>query len=161
VNTIEKEETIRLAAEAIYAQDPDWVEFYREVLGLEGIVRRNFPTLHALSRFEETETYRQVQQMLKNLRARRLPKPADEDEEREQREKAKMREDEPTKVITVRIPQSMHEALSVEAHEHRTSVNKLCISKLLQFIDRDLVPSHISQASDKATGGRIHHEIHE
>ncbi len=44
-------------------------------------------------------------------------------------------------MITVRLPKSLHEALRVEAHEHRTSMNKLCISKLLQFIDAENVPS--------------------
>ena len=48
---------------------------------------------------------------------------------------------EPTRVITVRLPKSLHEALRVEAHEHRTSMNKLCISKLLQFIDGQQVPA--------------------
>ena len=47
---------------------------------------------------------------------------------------------EPTRVITVRLPKSMHDALKDEAYEHRTSMNKLCISKLLQFIDGQQVP---------------------
>jgi predicted HicB family RNase H-like nuclease len=49
--------------------------------------------------------------------------------------------DEPTRVITVRLPKCLHEALRAEAHEHRTSMNKLCISKLLQFIDEGMVPA--------------------
>ena len=44
-------------------------------------------------------------------------------------------------MITVRLPKSLHESLRAEAHEKRTSMNKLCISKLLQFIDTDLVPT--------------------
>ena len=44
-------------------------------------------------------------------------------------------------MITVRLPKSLHEALRDEAHEHRTSMNKLCISKLLQFIDSEQVPT--------------------
>ena len=44
-------------------------------------------------------------------------------------------------MVTVRIPRSLHEALRVEAHEHCTSMNKLCISKLLQFIDKEMVPT--------------------
>ena len=51
--------------------------------------------------------------------------------------------DEPTQVITVRLPKSLHEALRVEADEHHTSMNKLCISKLLQFIDHERVPGHV------------------
>ena len=47
-------------------------------------------------------------------------------------------------MVTVRIPRSLHEALRVEAHEHRTSMNKLCISKLLQFIDDGWSPAETS-----------------
>ena len=39
---------------------------------------------------------------------------------------------EPIRVITVRVPASVHEYLRAEAHEKRTSMNKLCITKLLQ-----------------------------
>ena len=46
-------------------------------------------------------------------------------------------------MITVRLPKSLHEALRAEAHEHRTSMNKLCISKLLQFIDNEKVPAEL------------------
>ena len=45
----------------------------------------------------------------------------------------------------MRIPQSLHDALKIEAYEHRTSINKLCISKLLQYIDADHVPSSIDE----------------
>ena len=47
---------------------------------------------------------------------------------------------EPTHTITVRLPKSVHEALRDEAHEKRTSMNKLCVSKLIQAIDAALVP---------------------
>ena len=48
---------------------------------------------------------------------------------------------EPTRVITVRLPKSLHETLRTEAHERKTSMNKLCISKLLQMVDSELIPS--------------------
>ena len=44
-------------------------------------------------------------------------------------------------MITVRLPKSMHEYLRTEAHDLRTSMNKLCISKLLQVIEQDLIPA--------------------
>ena len=34
---------------------------------------------------------------------------------------------EPTRVITVRLPKSLHESLRAEAHDRKTSMNKLCI----------------------------------
>ena len=56
---------------------------------------------------------------------------------------------EETRVITVRIPQSLHDALKIEAYEHHTSVNKLCISKLLQFVNADHVPLALEQKEVK------------
>ena len=56
-------------------------------------------------------------------------------------------ESEPTRVITVRLPKSMHEYLRTEAHDLRTSMNKLCISKLLQVIEQDLIPAERSGGS--------------
>ena len=120
------QEVHRLAREK-FSASPDWVTFFREVLGLHGIVRRMFSTREALSDFEQTAEYTQIQQMLTKLRQ---PGNAPPDET-----------EEPTRVITVRLPKSLHEALRSEAHEHQTSMNKLCISKLLQFIDNEMVPA--------------------
>lgn len=110
-----------------FTKSPDWVTFFREVLGLKGIVRRTFPTPEALAAFKKTDEYDRIQQMLAKLREPGGT-PPDEKEE-------------PTRVITVRLPKSLHEALRVEAHEHCVSMNKLCISKLLRFIDKEMVPT--------------------
>ncbi len=117
---------VKRTIEDLYARGPDWVTFYREVLGLRGIVRHAFPTRETLAAFEQTAAYQEILQLLTKLREQGPPV---EDQ------------DESTRVITVRLPKSLHETLRAEAHEHRTSMNKLCISKLLQFIDNDNVPS--------------------
>jgi hypothetical protein len=109
-------------------QGADWVTFYREVLGVEGIVRRLYATPEQLAAFEQTEECARIQQMLAKLRETKGRGPAPEDEE-------------PTRVITVRLPKSLHEALRDEAHQRKTSMNKLCISKLLQIVDGDLIPA--------------------
>jgi len=146
-------EEIKTAAEKLYAAKPDWVVFYRDILGLRGAVRRRFPTMEAMAIFEQTEIYRQIQRMLADLRKRSPPKKdqADEDSAKTDpaaHDVAKPVEEE-TRVITVRIPQSLHDALRIEAFEHRTSINKLCISKLLQFINSDHVPSAIEEKKEK------------
>lgn len=115
----------RVAAD-LFRQEPDWVTFFREVLGVEGIIRQVFTTPNDLSRFEQTKEYAEIQQMVAKLRER-ASEPAD------------VRE--PTRVITVRLPKSLHESLRTEAHERKTSMNKLCISKLLQIVDDQLVPN--------------------
>lgn len=38
--------------------------------------------------------------------------------------------DEPLTVITVRLPKTLHESLKIQAHDFRTSLNKLCVAKL-------------------------------
>jgi predicted HicB family RNase H-like nuclease len=47
---------------------------------------------------------------------------------------------EPIQMITVRLPKSIHDALLKEAARYGTSMNKLCISKLLQVIEQRFVP---------------------
>lgn len=131
----QRELEILQAAQDLFAQEPDWVDFFRKILGLGGVVRQRFPSVSAMRQFETTETYIQIQTMLRHLRERQpVQKPREPSPSQEANR-------EPTQVITVRLPRSLHDALRVEAHEHRTSMNKLCISKLLQFIDNGLVPT--------------------
>jgi predicted HicB family RNase H-like nuclease len=122
----EKQQEVLRAAHDLFVQNPDWVTFYREVLGLHGSVRLRFSSREALAEFEQTEEYQEIQHMLRKLRERAV---------------SVGNPQEPTRVITVRLPKSLHEALRAEAHEHQTSMNKLCISKLIQFIDNQLVPA--------------------
>ena len=152
----QKLESTLQAAQALFDTNPDWVVFFREVLGLGGIVRQTFATAEQMTGFEHSDAYREIQRMLTILRARPVVKPelkkqTEEEaspetelkvvaEESESKHEGETPKGEETRVITVRLPVSLHEALREEAHEHRTSVNKLCISKLLQFIDHDFVP---------------------
>jgi hypothetical protein len=124
--SMEKQAEVKRTAEHLFSKSPDWVTFYRETLGLRGIVRHAFPSREALSTFEQTEAYQDILRLLTKLREQSVLVGEDE---------------EPTRVITIRLPKSMHETLRAEAHEHRTSMNKLCISKLMQFIDNENVPS--------------------
>ncbi|WP_145288203.1 hypothetical protein [Pirellulimonas nuda] len=113
-------------AQRLFNQQPDWVTFFREVLGIDGLARRTFASFDELTAFERSEEYAEVQRMLVKLREQKPTADADS---------------EPTRVITVRLPKSMHEYLRTEAHDLRTSMNKLCISKLLQVIEQDMIPT--------------------
>jgi predicted HicB family RNase H-like nuclease len=126
VSDIRERNGIYQVAYELYRQDPDWVTFYREILGLDGLVRQTYQRPEALARFERSETYAEILGLLTRLRERPL-----EDEDVL----------EPVRVVTVRVPRSVHEALREEAHERRTSMNQLCISKLVQFIEKDLIPN--------------------
>ena len=127
------QEVIRIA-QTLFHQNPDWVTFFREVLGLGRHRPSDVPDRpHALTEFEKTTEYGEIQQMLAKLRVEGPPVPEDK---------------EPTRVITVRLPKSLHEFLQVEAHEKCTSMNQLCISKLVQWLDSDLAaPSRTSARS--------------
>jgi len=117
--TTSRRHVIEVASE-LYAQRPDWVTFFREVLGIEGIVRKVYANAEDHEAFKKTEEYAGIQRMLEALRAGgggdKVP-------------------EEPVRVITVRLPESLHEALKAEAHDYNTSMNHLCISKLLKILE--------------------------
>ena len=106
-------------AKELYLGKPDWVTFFREMLGINGAARTVFPTQEDYLQFEQSPEFQEIQQMLMSLRNRKIPGNGN---------------NEPTRVITVRLPESLHEALKQEATDHKTSMNKLCISKLLQVL---------------------------
>ena len=125
---MEKLQAIQQRANELFHGQSDWSVFFREVLGVNGIVHQLYPDADAYAEFQQTPEYTELQQMLAKLRDRngqRQPPPADEI----------------TRVITVRLPKSLHEALKNEAHSRKTSMNSLCISKLLQTIDEEMVPN--------------------
>ncbi len=47
---------------------------------------------------------------------------------------------EPERMITIRLPKSLHEALANESEEVKLSINKLCITKLVQSVESRFVP---------------------
>ncbi len=121
-----KSNTSTASPRRLFEKATDWVTFFREVLGVNGVIRQQFKTPDEMADFEQTEEYMQIQHMLAKLRS----------QERRRADSGK----EPTRVITVRLPQSLHESLRAEAHDRHTSMNKLCISKLLQMVEREMVP---------------------
>ena len=132
----EKYREILQVAENLYRQDPDWVTFFREIVGIDGAVRKSFPSFDELTAFEQSEEFDAIQKMLVKLREKRAS--ADPDNE-------------PTRVITVRLPKSMHEYLRTEAHDLRTSMNKLCISKLLQVIGEEMIPNERASSGSSSS----------
>jgi predicted HicB family RNase H-like nuclease len=105
-------------ARQLHHERPDWVTFFRETLGVKGAARSVFPSQAEYVQFEQSGEFSEIQKMVATLRTR----------------KAGGGKNEPTRVITVRLPESLHEALKAEASDHSTSMNKLCISKLLQVL---------------------------
>ncbi len=136
MTTIEAEHEVQRRATALFDSKPDWATFYREVLGVNGIVRRLYRSRESLDAFKRTDAYNIILLMLQKLR---------------ENTDAKVNTvEEPTSVITVRIPKSLHKALREEAYEQRTSMNKLCISRLLRLIETDTLEG---EAEEEGGGG--------
>lgn len=121
----EKRQAALEAAHELFLNSPDWLTFFRRTLGIDGKIRMLFPTQEEFVAFERTEEYSQIQQMVTALRALK---------------KNPALNAEPTRVITVRLPKSVHEALRAEANDHDISMNWLCIAKLLQAFQDDNLP---------------------
>jgi predicted HicB family RNase H-like nuclease len=120
LNQEERSQTVCRIANETFGKTKYWVDFFREILGVNGLVRRLYPTPEELAAFEKTSEYADIQKLVKRLR----DKPTSQSEGQEI-----------TRVITVRLPNSLHESLKAEAHDRNTSINQLCITKLLQVME--------------------------
>ena len=117
----QRELAVLQVAERLHAMNPEWVVYFREVLGVEGVVRRTFREAEELVRFECSPHYARIREMLDDLRSRQQAIPAGRETQR---------------VVTVRMPRTLHESLKAEAESMEVSINTLCISKLLKILDQ-------------------------
>ena len=126
IATEQKLHDIKTEADRLFAERVHWSKFHDVILGVNGLVRSKLEKGER-TLFYTAESYAEILKQLKYLRERRtvgdLPK---------------------ERVITVRIPESLHESLREESHENRISMNKLCISKLVQHIDSEYIPDERS-----------------
>lgn len=118
------------SANDLFGHAPTWICFFREVLAVDGLTHKLFPTPEEYAEFMTSSHYDQLQQMLTALRSRDLPESDPND---------------PQRMITVRLPKSLHESLCAEAASLNISINKLCISRLLQVLDQKMVPETVSR----------------
>ncbi len=114
------------AAGQLLTHAPSWIAFYRLVFGQQGLLAGQFPDAAERRAFEQYPQFRQLHAMLAALRSQDLPESDPQ---------------EPQRMITLRIPKTLHDQMSLEAQEYGLSVNRLCISRLLQPLQVDLVPS--------------------
>lgn len=112
-------------ANDLFGNAPTWICFYREMMGGKGIINELFSDRGEFGRFLRSEQYHQIQMMLTALRSRDLPENDPND---------------PQRMITVRLPKSLHEAMCDEAARLNISVNRLCISRMLQLLDPKMIP---------------------
>lgn len=113
-------------ATELFGLAPTWTAFYREILGCEGVARALFGNATEMGKYECSDEHSKILGMLSVLRSRDLP---DCDPNEAQR------------MITIRIPKSLHDSICKEANDLQVSVNKLCITRLVQRVDRALIPT--------------------
>jgi len=92
-------QTLLLAEEA-FAKTGSWVIFFREVLGVDGVVHRLFPDAEERNRFICSEQHATLQEMLAAIRSQ---------------DSSKSDAAEPERMITIRIPRSLHDLLKCES----------------------------------------------
>jgi hypothetical protein len=115
-------EARRVAIE-LYRKQPDWFAFHTALYGVGGEIVKLFPTPAEQEAFKASEAFAEIEALTEDLRRQAVRRKA---------------EAEPTRIITVRIPRSVHEALRDEANRRKTSINKLCIAKLVQKLKEGL-----------------------
>ena len=125
----ERLQQARYLAMEVFAQTGSWVVFFREMMGSKGVCAQLFPSPEERGYFETTEVYAELQEIIAGLRSQ---------------DSGKADAVEPEKMITIRLPASLHQALLEESKSLPLSLNKLCISKLLQRIDDRFIPDHHS-----------------
>jgi hypothetical protein len=112
--------TLLRVARDLYAMRPQWLEFFDRMLGVDGHIRKAFPDPEDLAAFECSPEYARIRELIDDLRS-------------EQSASAPLRES--RKVLTVRVPRSLHETLKAEAQQLGVSINQLCITKLIRILD--------------------------
>ncbi len=137
-----------VAATRLYELGVDWATFYRRILGSRGVVRELFSEIQHWEAFLETEAYTRIQEMMADLRQR-----AESNLKKRNSKHSKHRVHESNKMITIRLPASLHQTLMDEAEVLGTSMNQLCISKLVQLIEQKLVVSTRHDAKRNAPPG--------
>ncbi|MEL6895565.1 MAG: hypothetical protein AAFP90_05620 [Planctomycetota bacterium] len=116
---------VKQAAESVFSQTGYWAVFYSHVLGVNGVVAKMFPSESERRRFETSEHFDELLAMLTAIRAADTSKIAKVDKQR---------------MLTVRVPETLHETLRHECDQLDVAMNRLAISKLLLPIDPRLVP---------------------
>jgi len=124
-------------ATELFGVAPTWTAFYRETIGAAGVARDLFPDTEEAHQYECSDENSKVMEMLTVLRSRDLP----ENDPHE-----------PQRMITVRIPKSLHDSICAEANELAVSVNKLCITRMLQKIDTNLIPNSTQKRRGRRPG---------
>jgi hypothetical protein len=123
---------------------PTWTAFYRETLGVDGVAHQAFNCADDYRRYEASETHTKILEMLTVLRSR---------------DAIDCDPTEPQRMITIRIPKSLHDSLCKESNDLEISVNKLCITRLVQRVDLSMLPSSPQKRRGRRPGPDYHKSL--
>jgi predicted HicB family RNase H-like nuclease len=101
-------------AREVAASTDDWQVFWNALFGLTGRLTEMFTTRAAREQFAKTREHTEIMAMLERLQAGENETPPPD---------AKGR-------FVLRLPKSLHAALTVEAKAEGVSLNQLCVAKL-------------------------------
>lgn len=130
---------LRMAEEA-FAKTGSWVVFYREMFGCDGVIDQLYRSKEARRYFEKTREFAELLEILTAIRSQ---------------DDSKSETHEPLRVLTVRMPRSMHEATVREAEELELSINNYCLTKLLQPASGKFTPVESGNRRGRRAGPQI------
>ncbi|MEO9590617.1 hypothetical protein [Rhodopirellula bahusiensis] len=130
---------LKLAAE-VFAQTGSWVVFYREIMGCDGVVWKLFPDAAQRRHFESSPEFAELLEIMTSIRSQ---------------DNSKTSLHEPERMITVRLPRSMHSTAVNEAAELGLSINSYCLTKLLQPINKRFTPEEVGPRRGRRPGPQI------
>jgi predicted HicB family RNase H-like nuclease len=137
---------IQQVAAELFGVAPTWTAFYRETLGVDGVAHRIFSDSEEYRNYECSDCHSKVLEMLTVLRCKDV---TDCDPTEVQ------------KMITIRIPKSLHDRICAEANELDVSVNKLAITRMLQRIDMSMLPLSSQKRRGRRPGAAYHKQTAE
>lgn len=136
----ERGEEIGRLIEDAFVKTSSWVVFYRWMLSPGGVASQLYPTPAERRYFETTDAFANLLELVTSLRST---------------DTSKNTAHEPERVITVRMPRSVHEAILAEAETLELGVNKFCITKLLQPPNKRYTPLETGNRRGRRPGPQI------
>ena len=124
--------------EAAAAEDVaggQWVPFFRDVFGRDGAVRRHLNPM-LLDSYRQTPEFAELHERIADMRSR----------------EPKASRCEPLRMITIRLPASVHDFLVDESIASEMSMNQLCITKLLVPADPRFLPEYSGKKRGRKFG---------
>ncbi|TWT52375.1 hypothetical protein [Allorhodopirellula solitaria] len=127
-------------AEEAFAMTGSWVVFYRTMIAPGGVVDQLYESPEARRYFETTSEFAELLEMVTAIRSQ---------------DDSGSTSQEPPRVITVRMPRSLHAATIREANELELTINAYCLTKLLQPANPRFTPLELGKRRGRRPGPQI------